>query len=136
MKTFTITEDIKVHCLTATSFPAGLKAVYDRLHATYPPENGRTYYGISYPDGNGSIVYKAAVKLIQSDGDPGSGFEPFIIKKGDYIGEEIRDFMSDVQSIGRLFQQLIAQPGIAPDGYCLEIYLNPTDVRCLVKMAD
>jgi hypothetical protein len=127
--------DFKVYCLTASSFPAGLKEVYDKLHATYPPGNGRSYFGLSWPDGEGSLVYKAAVKLNEADGLPPSDYEPFIIKKGVYLSEDIPKFMEDVQSIGKLFQKMIKEPGIDPNGYCLEMHLNPTDVRCMVKLA-
>lgn len=135
MTTYQIEQDITVYCLTATSFPAGIKPVYDKLHELYPPENGRTYFGISWPDGKGSLTYKAAVKLNETDTIPGAPFEAFIIRKGNYLGENITNFMSDVTSIGRLFQQMIQEPGIDPNGYCLEMYLNPTDVRCMVKLA-
>lgn len=135
MTTRIIENDIKVFCLTASSFPAGIKEVYDKLHELYPPENGRTYFGISYPGGHGSITYKAAVKLNEHDTEPGAPFTPFIIRQGEYLSEDIRNFMSNVTSIGRLFQQMIHEPGVDPAGYCLEMYLNPTDVRCMVKLA-
>lgn len=135
MTTRHIENDITVYCLTATSFPAGVKAIYDKLHEMYPPEKERTYFGLSWPDGNGSLVYKAAVKLNDTDTPPDAPFEPFIIRKGDYLSEDIHNFMSDVTSIGRLFQQMIHEPGIDPKGYCLEMYLNPTDVRCMVRLA-
>lgn len=131
----TIDQDMTVYCLTAVSFPAGLKDVYDTLHSLYAPGNGRTYFGISYPDGKGSLVYKAAVKLNDSDTPPAAPFEPFTIRRGNYVSEDIVNFMSDVSAIGRTFQQMIKEPGIDPNGYCLEMYLNPTDVRCMVPLA-
>jgi len=135
MTTRRIEHDITVYCLTATSFPAGIKPVYDKLHELYPPENGRTYFGISWPDVKGSLIYKAAVKLNETDTAPAAPFEPFVISKGTYLSEDITNFMSDTTSIGRLFQQMIQDPRIDPKGYCLEMYLNPTDVRCMVKLA-
>lgn len=136
MEINTIPQDITVYCLTASSFPAGVAEIYDKLHATYPPGNGRTYYGLSWPDGKGSLVYKAAVSLSAGDEIPGSPFEPFVIKAGRYKSEIIHNFMQDVQSIGRMFQQMIQDSQIDPNGYCLEKYLNPTDVQCMVKLTD
>ncbi len=135
METFVFENDIKVYCLTAKSFPEGIAEVYDTLHTLYPPGNGRTYFGISYPDGKGSLIYKAAVSLNDNDTPPTAPFEPFTIKKGTYLSQDIKNFMDDVQSIGSLFQQMIKDPRIDPNGYCLEMYLNPTDVRCMVKLA-
>ncbi len=134
METYTFDHDIIVFCLTAKSFPAGLPEVYDKLHSLYPPGNGRTYFGISYPDGKGSIVYKAAVQLNGQDEEPTDAFETFVIRKGTYLAKDIRNFMDDTTQIGRVFQEMIVQPGIDPKGYCLEMYLNPTDVRCMVPL--
>ena len=136
MDTYTFENDLTVYCLTATSFPAGVAEVYNKLHATYPPGNGRTYFGISWPDGKGALKYKAAVSLAETDDAPSEAFTPFVIKKGNYLSEDIHNFMADVQSIGRLFQKMIQDPSIEPNGYCLEMYLNPNDVRCMVKLAD
>ena len=53
MNTYTFENDLTVYCLTATSFPTGVAEVYNKLHATYPPGNGRTYFGISWPMARG-----------------------------------------------------------------------------------
>lgn len=135
MNNYVFDTDVKVFCITATSFPEGLPAAYGKLHAEYPPENGRTYFGISYPDGNGGLVYKAAVALNETDTPPGAPYEPFTIRKGTYVGKDIKNFMQDLQSVGTLFRELIALPEIEPNGYCLELYLNPNDVRCMVPLA-
>jgi len=136
MENYTIDNDITVYCLAVTPFPGGLPEVWNRMHATYAPGNGRSYYGISWGDGKGGILYKAAVSIREDDIIPGGDFEPFIIKKGSYRGTLIRDFMSDTRLIGQTFQQLLQAPDVAADGYCLEIYLNPKDVRCLIKLND
>jgi len=44
--------------------------------------------------------------------------------------------MKDLQSIGKAFHELISQPEIDPNGYCLEWYLNQSDVRCMVRLDD
>ncbi|MEI7735184.1 MAG: hypothetical protein WCI49_06935 [Ferruginibacter sp.] len=42
--------------------------------------------------------------------------------------------MHVIASIGKVFQQLQIQPGIDPQGYCLEIYEGKNDARCLVPL--
>lgn len=129
MENYTIEEDIKVLCITASSFPDGVLAAHQKLHVLFPPNNKRRYFGISRPDGNRGIVYKAAVE--ESD-EENSELEHFTIRKGDYISELIPDFMQDVSQIGKTFEKLLNEPNIDPNGYCLEMYLNETDVRCMV----
>jgi len=59
--------------------------------------------------------------------------ELFIIPKGNYIYKDVPDFMKNIPQIGAVFQELIADPGIDPNGFCLEWYLNENDCRCMVK---
>ena len=129
METYNIEQDIKVLCITASSFPDGVLAVHQKLHTLFPPDGRRRYFGISRPDGNRGIVYKAAVEEM---GEKNSALERFTIQQGPYISELIPDFMRDVSQIGKTFEKLLNEPNIDPNGYCLEIYLNETDVRCMV----
>jgi len=129
METYNIEKDIKVLCITASSFPDGVLAAHQKLHALFPPNGRRRYFGISRPDGSKGILYKAAVEEI---GDEQSELEHFIIKKGAYISELIPDFMQDISQIGKTFEKMLNEPDIDPSGYCLEMYLNETDVRCMV----
>jgi len=129
METYTIEEDIKVLCITASSFPDGVLAAHQKLHILFPPNNKRRYFGISRPDGNRGIVYKAAVEELEEEN---SELEHFTIKKGPYISKLIPDFMQDVSQIGKAFEKMLIDPNIDPNGYCLEMYLNETDVRCMV----
>ena len=136
MEQVNFVNDIKVFCVTADSFPDGVIACWQKLHSFFAAPKERTYYGISFGEKNGNIIYKAATKE-EYDGEAEKyGCEIFIIKKGTYIGETIKDFMKDIPAIGRTFNNLLAHPGINKNGYCLEIYLNEKDVQCLVKLKD
>jgi hypothetical protein len=131
-----IQDDIQVYCLKARSFPDGVSAVYDRLHTEYPPEGGRSYFGISRPVPDGAITYMAAVKLSDTDGTPSSDYVPFTVLKGRYVAIDISNYMANLPAIGAAFAEMIREPDVAPDGYCLEVYLSPTELTCMVKLKD
>lgn len=131
-----ISDDIQVYCLKATSFPGGVSAVYDRLHTEYPPEGGRAYFGISRPAPDGTITYMAAVKLNVADGIPCSDYVPFTIQKGKYVATDVSNYMTNLPAIGAAFAEMIREPDVAPDGYCVEVYHSPTEVTCMVKLTD
>jgi predicted transcriptional regulator YdeE len=136
MEKYILSKDITVFYVTATSFPAGIEEAYKKLHSFLPEGNQRTFYGISYSNRKGEVVYKAAVaESFPGEGEK-NGCETFVIKKGEYISEILRDWKKDESSIGKTFQKLLHQPKIDPKGYCLEIYLNEKDVRCLVPLAE
>lgn len=42
--------------------------------------------------------------------------------------------MEDIQRIGNAFEKLLSQPGLDPEGYCVEWYFNDKDIRCMVRL--
>lgn len=132
MEEYILNEDIKVMCITAESFPNGVLAAHQKLHALFPLDEQRRYFGISRPDENWKIIYKAAVEETTDGEAEKFGVETFTIKKGTFISELVHDFMKDVSQIGKTFEKLLNQPNIDPNGYCLEMYINEADVRLMV----
>jgi hypothetical protein len=127
-------KDIQIICIKATSFPAGVMQAHDKLHALVPKNKDRRYFGLSRPEGNAGIVYKAATEELEPGEAKKLNCESLIIPKGSYNSILITDFMKDVQSIGKAFEKLLHQPNIDPQGYCVEEYLNEKDVLCMVRM--
>lgn len=136
MENFFLSEDVKVFCVTAKSFPAGVLAAFQKLHSLVPDSLGRTTFGISHPDKKGNIIYKAASEESFEGESEKLGCERFVIKKGEYISITIKDFMIDTSSIGKAFKELLSDQRIDPNGACVEKYLNASDVQCMVKLAE
>ncbi len=62
-----IEKDITAICLDADSFPGGIADAHSSLRSLlYTPER-LTFYGISYSDGEGSILCKAAASQPEED---------------------------------------------------------------------
>ena len=132
MEEFFLAEDILVICERAQSFPDGVFAAHQELHQQFPQDGKRRYFGLSWPDQNGKITYKAAVESLGTEEIDHS--ETFTIKSGLFITKIIKDFRSDVSQIESCFQLLLKQPNIDPNGYCLEMYINENDVLCMVPI--
>lgn len=133
MKQITINADIRVFYIQAASFPEGVMAAFQKLHSLieFPPQ--RRNFGISRPE-KGKIVYRvAAEELIPGDLET-HGLTAFIIPKGIYLGEEIKNFRKDIGLIKTAFEKLVTQPGIDPEGYCIEMYQGINDVFCMVRL--
>lgn len=131
MDSFTFQQDVPVVCVTATSFPDGIKNAFDTLSAALPQNERRIFYGISYKI-DGQIVYKAAAEIMSEDTI--DGMETFIIKNGPYNSFFIANFMENPDSIRKAFELLLEQHEVDPDGYCLEWYVNEHDVKCMVPL--
>ena len=134
MDTINLENDIIVLCVTAKSFPEGISAAYETLHDLLPTSEGRNFYGISCPNEQDVIVYKAAVEQLYAGEAEKLKCETFVIRKGDYIGYTIRNFHEDIGSIGKAFHELLADSRIDPEGCCVEVYLNETDVQCMIRL--
>ena len=134
-KRYFISNNTRVACVQALSFPEGIKDAWDKVFATIPSQEQRKFYGISYGGENGKIIYRAgAEKLYQGEAEQ-LGLETFIVKQGEYIYELLEDWRKDETQIGKVFNELLNDARIdKKEGYCLEIYFNATDVLCLVKL--
>lgn len=134
METTTIKEDIQIGMVRATSFPAGVMDAHQKLHSIVPFSRERGYYGISYPDRNGTIMYWAgAGELLPGDLDD-KGLETFTIRRGDYLYIDVVDYMADTSAIGNAFQTILKDERIAHNGYCVERYYSEKECRCMVPM--
>ena len=133
METITIDNDIKVFYITAKSFPDGIMDAHEKLHGLVPFSKERKYFGISRPE-NGVIIYKAAAEEINAGEAEKFNLETIVLKKGKYISLKIYDYIKDIQSIDRAFKELLSYPGLDPQGYCVEWYLNDKDVRCMIRL--
>ncbi len=135
MKNYNLEKDIEVMCVTATSFPEGVMDAYKKLQSLIPVSKERRYFGISNPNKDGSIIYKACAEAHIGEAEK-LGLESFTIKAGNFTSIYIVDHMQDPESIGNAFQELLKNPDIDPQGYCLEMYkdFDDKDVNCMVPL--
>jgi len=134
MEKFTLEDDIKVFCETAKSFPDGIMEAHKELESIISCSKQRRYFGISSRNAKGIITYDAAAEEIYQGEAEELGCEKFVIESGQYISLLIENYISDVSAIVKAFQLLMAYPGIDPQGYCIEWYLNENDVMCMVRL--
>lgn len=134
MEPYTLTKDIEVFCIRATSFPEGIKPAFEKLESLLPSMEDRQLYGISRPENNQGIVYRAAVAAKHPGEGAKYGCEPFTIRKGTYMSEVLRNYEENIMQLSSTFDTLLEQPHLDPQGYCLEEYINGTDVRCMVPL--
>ena len=132
MDSYTFQEDLKTYCVTAFSFPEGIAEAHQQLQQLLPLNERRNFFGISWPDENGIIIYKAAAEIMEGENLP--GLETFIIKNGPYNSFYINEYKKHPDSIGQAFELLLKQHEVDPHGYCLEWYINDQDVKCMVPL--
>lgn len=134
METVDINNDISLLYVTASSFPDGVMAAHQKLHSLFPLDIKRSYFGLSRPEQGGGIIYKAAAEELIPGEAIELGLETITIKSGKYLSITVTDFMKDLPAVGKAFQELLAQPDIDMEGYCVEMYPNQTDIKCMVRL--
>lgn len=135
METIILEKDIKVFYVTATSFPQGIGEATQKLHSLFPFSKERRIFGLSRPENNAAIVYRAAAEEMYEGEAAELHCNTLVISKGKYISILVNDFRKDIMSIDRAFQQLLKQPGLDPQGYCVELYANENEaVTCMIRL--
>ena len=133
MEKYNLEEDIKVYCTSAKSFPDGIQEAFITLEQMLSKE-GRTFYGVSYKSADGFLIYKAAVSESFEGEAEKYGFESFTISKGEYLIETIIDWRKKTETIGSVFQTLLADPRLDRTSPCVEWYKSDKEVMCMVKI--
>lgn len=137
MEKFTFEKDIQVFCVKAASFPDGVADAHHKIHDLVPfipnVSKPRRFFAVSWRE-NGEIVYFAAAEQLEDGEAEKYNCMPFTIRKGEYMSETLQNYMENIPMIGQTFAKLLALPDLDPNGYCLEMYLNPKDILLMVPL--
>ncbi|HZY36282.1 MAG TPA: transcriptional regulator [Mucilaginibacter sp.] len=135
METINLENDIKVFYVTAKTFPEGIADATRQLHALFSFSPERKIFGLSRPEDNGKIVYRAAAEELKRGEAEQFNCETLVIKKGKYTSLTVNEFRKDIMSIDSAFKQLLNHPNLDPRGYCVEWYATGKDaVRCMIRL--
>lgn len=135
METIKLATDIKVFYVTAKTFPGGIADATNELHKLFPFSKERRIFGLSRPENNGPIIYRAAAEELTAGEAEKFNCPTLIIKKGEYRCITVNDFRADIMSIDKAFKQLLNEPDLDPEGYCVEWYATDKEaVKCMIRL--
>lgn len=132
MERYRLAEDVRLYCVQASSFPAGILAAFNRLENIFTDVPLRDCFGISYMNEDGDIIYKAAIAASHIENS--HGCEEFTLVQGEYLTTTIKNWRQNVPAIGQTFKTLIADARMDKTFPCVEWYENEEDVICMVKI--
>ena len=108
MEIYNLPADVKVFGFNVQSFPAGIAEAFKSLLKVIPGGFDRPYYGISYMDDNGRMIYKAtALEKDQSEAEK-YNYERYIIEKGEYLAVPVHDWRKKTSCIKDVFHEIIS----------------------------
>jgi len=136
METYNLKNDLKVFGKEVKTFPLGVKEAFGVLLDTIPDGFKRSYYGLSYMDDKGKIVYLATAEEKYEDEAEKYNCERYIIEKGEYLAVAISDWLKKIDCIKDTFHDMMEDDRADKTKPVVEWYKTGTEMLCLVKMKE
>ena len=127
--------DLKLMVVRADEFPSGIKTAWDRLESKLSSLKGRKFYGVSRDEGS-HVSYFAGLAPISDQEITALGFPTMTIKGGKYARAKLLDWSNHTEKIGQIFNELMQEFRMAPDGWALEYYRSQSEVHLLIPLAE
>jgi predicted transcriptional regulator YdeE len=132
MELYYLKEDVKVFGVQVKTFPDGIGEAFDALVKMIPGGFNRSYYGISYMEGN-DIIYKAMAEEVIDGEAEKYNYERFTIKKGEYLAVTVMDWLQKTGSIKDVFHDMMQDSRADNSSPCVEWYKNDNEMICMLK---
>lgn len=127
-------KDILLLTVKADRFPEGIQGAFDELRKRLPAGDDRMPYGISKPEKDGTIVYRAGVEATETGETVMPGLEPVTLRKGMYASVTVADWQKKIHTLSGIFEGLLQHPQLDPATPCIEVYRSRTELVCMVRI--
>ncbi|WP_336515019.1 hypothetical protein [Pollutibacter soli] len=125
--------DLRLLCKRVPEFPANIDQAFlemERVFADYVRDG---YYGISWMEGE-KVIYHACAPVPENI--PDGNYDPFILKKGNYIAVELKNWMQQLPMIKEAFMFLMKDPRFDYNYPCAEWYKSDDEMLIMVRMKE
>lgn len=132
--TYKIENDIRVFGREVPTFPDGIKEAFTTLFEMIPDGRNRSYYGVSYMDDKGKIIYKVEAEEKYEGEAEKCNCERYIIEKGDYLAVTLENWRNQTGCIKDIFHEMMKDERADMITPVVEWYKSDDEMLCLVKM--
>ena len=134
MKTFKFDHDIRVFGTVVSTFPNGIGEAFDEIVKKLPGGFDRSFFGISMMTADGIKYIAAAQEKYEGEGKL-YGYDDFVIEKGNYATEEIKNWRSKTDSIKNIFEAMYkARQDADTMKPCVEWYKSDEEMWCMIRL--
>ena len=127
--------DLKLMVVRADEFPRGIQAAWDNLESKLSSLKGRKFYGVARYEGSQEVYY-AGVVAAGDEEAAALGFPTMMIKGGKYARVKLSDWRDDTDKIAPIFEELVRDFPVVPNGPQLEYYRSQSELHLLVPLAE
>ena len=132
MEKYNLQSDVEVFGKQVKTFPNGIGEAFNELVQILGGFS-RSYYGISYRDADGKMVYYATAEERQTGEAEKHSCERLTIEKGEYLVITVTDWRKKTDTIKDVFQQIMEDERADKTKPAVEWYKNDREMMCMVK---
>lgn len=132
---FKLPDEYRLLCKKVNSFPDGVGQAFDEMYKQLPSPDKRNYFGISWMDEHGQVIYQVAAEKRQEDAFTNAEFEESVLPRADYLMVRIMNWYDHLSDIKEVFGRLIADPRTDKSFPCVEWYRSDDELLCMMKIA-
>jgi len=134
METYDLKKDLKVFGKEVKTFPQAVKEAFSSLLNMIPDGFKRSYYGLSYMDDKGKMVYIATAEEKDEGEAEKYNCERYTVEKGEYLAVTLDDWLKKVDCIKDIFHEIMEDDRADKTRPVVEWYKTETEMLCLVRM--
>ncbi|HZJ60088.1 MAG TPA: hypothetical protein VFD24_07410 [Chitinophagaceae bacterium] len=134
METYDLKKDLKVFGKEVKTFPQAVKEAFSSLLNMIPDGFKRSYYGLSYMDDKGKMVYIATAEEKDEGEAEKYNCERYTVEKGEYLAVTLDDWLKKVDCIKDIFHEMMEDDRADKTRPVVEWYKTETEMLCLVRM--
>lgn len=133
MEKIILDHDINVFGMQVTTFPMGVAEAFDKLVKMLSGGFDRSFYGISFMEPGGKMVYIAAAEEREQGEAEKYHCEKYIVEKGVYTAEKITGWRQQIHCIKDAFHRLVQEKNMDMEKPAVEWYKSEEEMFCMVK---
>jgi hypothetical protein len=133
MERYTLQNDVKTFGFPVPTFPLGIGEAFEKLLKMVPGGFNRSYFGISYMNKSGQMIYNAtALETYEGEGDQYQ-CKTYIIGKGEYITKTLHDWRKNTVCIKDVFRDIMQDALADTSKPAIEWYKNEDEMLCMLQ---
>jgi hypothetical protein len=132
MENYYLNEDVKVFGVEVKTFPFGIGEAFDALIEKLPGGVERSYYGISYVNGQ-HIIYLAVTKEEFAGEAEKYAYDHFTIARGKYNAITLTNWSKRTEKIKDMFHEMLKDECPVVHRPCVEWYKSDQEMMCMVR---
>ncbi len=133
MEKINLDEAIKVFGVQVKTFPLGIGDAFESLIKMIPGGFSRPYFGISYMDQNGTIIYYATAAEKEEGEAEKYQCNRYVIESGEYVSVTVNQWRDKTDCIKDVFHAIMKDDSVDDTKPAVEWYKNDDEMLCMIK---